>query len=368
MNRRLILTLISLAVLMGTSAFAQLNNPQDILNLLQQIQGGDALPGGTTGGGLPPALDPSLFQGMIPTIQFTSLSATPSSPNPGEKFKVIAQIPSADANATNFSWTVSGRTRSDLSGRGRHTIELTAGDAGTAIRVDVRATPPQGDPETSSLAIYVSDIALVWQADTYIPKWYKGKALPSSNSEITITAIPRISLGGSVIRPENLIYQWSINDDTRAQSGVGSNIFRFKAGSFEGRLHWIRVVVEDSQKRIRKTGELLIAPRSPRAVIYASSPLGGIEPRSAVSSLSATKDALVDLLAEPFFFAGKSRNSFSFSWRTAGVASEGLPENPYILSVDTRGATSAQIPVSVTVDDNDIFTAPATKNGVLKIQ
>ena len=38
MNRRLILTLISLAVLMGTSAFAQLNNPQDILNLLQQIQ------------------------------------------------------------------------------------------------------------------------------------------------------------------------------------------------------------------------------------------------------------------------------------------------------------------------------------------
>lgn len=371
MGKKLIITAITM--LIGTVAYAQQPDLTQILQQIQQLQqlqtGGAAstLPGGTTGG-LPGGLDPSIFGGIIPQIQFTSLSATPSSPNPQEKFTVKAQIPSADANATGFSWTVSGRARSDLSGRGKHTIELTAGEAGSAIRIDVRATPPGGDTETASLIVYVSDLTLVWSADTYIPKWYKGKALPSPNSEITVIALPKISIGGSLIRPENLIYQWSIDNTQRALSGVGANVFRFKAGSFEGNLHWVRVTVEDTQKRIRKTGELLIAPRSPRAVIYASSPLGGIEQRAAISTLSAIKDAVVDLVVEPFFFAGKSKGNFSFSWRIAGVTTEGAPENPHILSVDTRNVPSAKVPISVSVDDNDIFTAPAVKSGTLRIQ
>ncbi|MBI2122220.1 MAG: hypothetical protein HYT98_03790 [Candidatus Sungbacteria bacterium] len=356
-------------IMLSVTALAHAQTPQqpDMTQILQQLQQFQQLQQGGAGG-LPGGLDPSLFGGIIPQVQFTSLSATPSSPNPQEKFTVKAQIPSADANSVNFSWTVSGRARSDLSGRGKHTIELVAGEAGSALRIDVRATPPGKDTETASLAVYVSDLALVWQADTYVPRWYKGKALPSSNSEIIVTALPKISLAGSAIRPENLIYQWSIDNTERALSGVGVNVFRFKTGAFSSRLHWIRVAVEDTQKRIRKTGELLIAPQNPRAVIYAFSPLGGIEPRSTVSNFSVMKDALVDLLAEPFFFAGKSRNNFSFSWDVGGSGAGGTPENPYILSVDTRGTRSSNIPVSVAVDDGDIFTAPAIKSGVLKIQ
>lgn len=361
--------LFTLIIILSVTALAYAQAPQqpDMTQILQQLQQFQQLQQGGAGG-LPGGFDQSILDGIIPIPQFTSLSATPFSPNPQEKFTVKAQIPSANANATNFSWTVSGRARSDLSGRGKHTIELTAGEAGSAIRIDVRATPPGGDTETASLTVYVSDLALVWRADTYVPRWYKGKALPSSNSEIIVTALPKISLVGSIIRPENLIYQWSIDDTERALSGVGANVFRFKTDAFSGHLRWIRVVIEDTQKRIRKTGELLIAPQNPRAVIYASSPLGGIEPRSVVSNFSVVKDALVDLLAEPFFFAGKSKREFSFSWNVGGSDTGGTPENPYILSVDTRETRSSNIPISVTVDDGDIFTAPATKTGVLSIK
>lgn len=276
-----------------------------------------------------------------------SLSSTPSSPSPGKSFTVHANTPSTDPNTAFFNWIVEGKARKDLSGFGKKEINLTAGTVGSLTRVSVSVSQGGKPLGSSSLSVRSADLALTWAAETLVPKWYQGKALPSPGSVVNIIAVPQIVIG-SAIAPRDLIYRWGLDDEENVLVGVGEDILSIKTSDFPRSSHRITVAVEDVGRSVKKTGEIFINTVSPRLVIYASTPLGGVEPRLAHSFFNTELRGLIDFIAEPFFFPVKSRKELSFRWSVAGNETAGTPENPQVLTVDTNGQQPSAIQIQTT--------------------
>mgnify|MGYP001588896948 FL=1 len=282
-----------------------------------------------------------------------SLVATPSSPSPRETVLIEASTPTFDQESAFFSWTVNGNLRPEFSGQGKNQITLTAGEIGSTLQVNVEASAPQGTGGTASLSVRVSDLALTWLAETYTPKWYKGKALPVQNSVVNIVAIPRFVIGGREIPSRNLIYRWGLDDEDRALSGVGSQVFQVQISIMPKISHHIRVTIEDPGGQIRREGELFIVPVRPRLALYPSSPLGGIEFRSSPAFYQTATRGILDFQAEPFFFPVKSKKELPFRWTVGGVEGRGTPGEENLLSINTGERPVPLIPLSVSVQIPD---------------
>lgn len=297
-----------------------------------------------------------------------SLVAVPLSPSPGETVVIEASTPTFDQNSAFFSWTVDGRTRPELSGQGKNRIELTAGQIGSSLRVSVEASAAQGAGGNASLTLRVSDLALTWFAETYVPKWYKGKALPTQGSVVSIVAVPRFLIGGREVSPQNLIYRWGLDDEDRALSGVGAEVFQIRASDAPKTSHQIRVRIEDTAGQIIKEGEIFIVPKRPRLAIYPATPLGGIEFRSSPTFYLTPARGIIDFQAEPFFFPVKSRKELPYQWSVGGVEAKGTPGEEHGVSLNTGDSPVPLLPLSVAVSIPDSVISTVSKTLTLFLQ
>lgn len=277
-----------------------------------------------------------------------SLNSSPHSPSPGQEVAVQAATPTFDKHAALFTWTVDGKQRPDFSGQGRNEIRLTAGDVGSVVRVSVAVSPSGGPGSTAALTIRVSGLSLVWSAETSIPRWYKGKTLPSAGSVVGIAAVPEFVIDGRRLAPENLIYRWTLDDQTNALSGLGEQVFRVKTSDIPKTQHQVELVVEDRDKKIRKNGRITITPANPRAVIYPSTPLGGIEFRTAQSPLGQTR-GLMDFTGEAFFFPVSSKQDLSWSWDIGGALITPSFASPYLATIDTAQYPQGSTPLTLRI-------------------
>ncbi len=319
-----------------------------------------------------PAAQPEFVVPEIPLptiVEPLSLTARPGSPAPGQKVTVTADTPTADPLFTTFTWSVNGAVQRDASGRGKNTITVTAPQTvGGTMRVSATATFGDGKSSSASLTLRVSDLVIAWIAETYTPRWYRGKALPTPQSIVRFVALPNFVIDGQRLSPENLVYRWNLDDEGTVSEGRGAQIFRLKISDVLGNTHNVRVTIEDSQKRIRKVGDAFITIMSPEAAVYASSPLGGIEPRRALATLATNERGTLDFQIEPFYYPVASRRALTYQWNIASAAPQGTAEKPEILTVSTDGELPGVIPFSVTVRSAALPLVPITKTFNLWLQ
>ncbi len=285
--------------------------------------------------------------------QSVSVVATPSSPSPNDTMSIEAVTPLFDKDTAFFSWTINGKSRQDLSGQGKSVITLIAGKVGSVINASVIATRTNGQGGQASLAILVSDLALTWFAETYIPKWYRGKALPIQNSIIDVIAIPNVAVDGSHIASKNLIFRWTLDDETNLQTGLGKDTFRMQFSQFTKQTYHVHEVLEDVQKKIRKEGDLFINPNSPLVDIYPFSPLDGIASRIGEGVMLSSKRGFLDFIIEPFFLPVASKHDLAYTWSVDQNRVSGAADNPYLLTIDTENETEREILISATAKTKD---------------
>ena len=279
-----------------------------------------------------------------------ALIATPQSPSPGQKVTITTQATSFDIQRTQYTWTVDGEPRPDASGPGRNSYVFTAAEVGSTKHIDVQAEPMNGRAVTASLIVYTIDIAMTWTADTYTPKWYKGKALPIPQSLIRVAAIPTIIIEGITIPAEKLIYTWEQNGE-RVLYGVGKQIFEFQEPEQAWDTPTIVLTLEDRERRIQKEARVMIVSQIPQAVIYQSFPLGGIEFRRGASAFFPVPPGIIDVQIEPFFFNKQSKYNFSYEWLVQGNPVSGSPKNPFLLTLDTQQQSLNDVSIYATVQD-----------------
>lgn len=283
-----------------------------------------------------------------------SLVADPSSPSPRTQYTITASTPTFDKDLANFDWVIDGKARPDFSGVGANEITLSAGAVGSLTKIGVSVSRPTGDGGSSSLTVIPSELSLPWIAETSAPAWYRGKALPTPGARVSVITVPRIIIGGSALNPDSLIYRWRIDSDKESLVGSGKRVFSFTASTLPQTTHQIDVSVEDLNGRIHKEGRALITTDAvPRVVLYASSPLGGAEPRSAGSA--AARSGLFDIIAEPFFFPLSSVASLGYDWNIDGNPAPASVQNPRIATIDATGRANQNISVGAVVRGVNLF-------------
>lgn len=292
-------------------------------------------------------------QGPTTFVPPFSIVANPAAPSPGENITLTVDTPTFDKNAATYTWTLNGKTLIDQSGLGRRGITAQAGEVGSSIKVSVTATEPNGAQHSTTLSVPVADLIITWTAQTSIPKWYKGKALPSAGAKVRLVAMPTFVANGTVIPPSQLMYTWLI-DGNPFTSGAGMQVVEVNASKIPLMSPVVYLLVEDNTKKISKDIRVGVFAQTPQVLAYQTFPLGGIEPRTALSSMMVPNQGLVDIQLEPFYFP-KPKKDLAYAWTVNGIQLQGQPGAPYILTIDPAGVKNSHAGIVASVSDSDDY-------------
>lgn len=224
-----------------------------------------------------------------------TLEASSVNPDAGETVTLEVITFAFDRSAASYRWYIDGILQRDASGRGRSKFSTQAGSEGTAKNIRTEVTLPNGSVHAKNAAIQTLSAPLYWWADAAVPYWYKGKALPSVGSRVTIFALPNVR------NPSGISYQWRTNGSIDV-SASGTD-----KPTFPLRLNFpvaeeVEVSMRDSAGAFAKTVRMEIEPALPRVGIYELRPLSGIVFERLLTEFSAPAGEPYDFLAVPFFF------------------------------------------------------------------
>ena len=242
------------------------------------------------------------------------LSANPSQPNPGEEVTVSVDSFSFEKERSNFDWYVNGKFIRDASGVGKSYYTFTAGSLGSSYAVQAKITLPNGIANSKTLTIQVVDLSFYWWTNTYIPPWYKGKALPTAGSPVSIMAIANTP----GLDASRFIYTWTINNSLMPNSsGTGKNIYSYtqEFPDFQDR---VSVLIENYSKTVSKEKTFLSYTTNPRINFYAVSPALGEDTPRVLTRLEAGMGSSVSVLAEPFFYPQGELPLLAYTWQVNG--------------------------------------------------
>src|SRR5258708_6862894 len=155
-----------------------------------------------------------------------TIDISPGNPIPYENTIVTLKSFSVNLDTVPISWFVNGGNT--LSGIGKKNFSLKAPAANKETVVQAKIQLPDGEID-KTLTIQPSIMVLLWQAnDSYVPPFYKGKALPMEDSEIKVVAMPEIRTKTGNVDSKNLTYDWKKDYNNDAErSGYGKNFYLY---------------------------------------------------------------------------------------------------------------------------------------------
>lgn len=261
------------------------------------------------------------------------VSVSPKNPAPYENTTITLSSFAANLDTVTITWLVGGKV--SLSGIGKKSFAITAGASGTEARVEARIMLPDGEID-KNIVVRPGVLTLLWQAnDSYVPPFYKGKALPTSDSDIKVVAMPEIKTGSMVVNPKNLAYAWK-KDYTNMQdgSGYGKNFFVF-SNDYLDDLNNIGVVASTVDQQYFSEGNIDIVTYSPVISFYKKDPeLGTIWEQALGNAHRIVGDEVV--VAAPYFISPKDirRPDLVWSWFiNDAMVSVSYPKNVIPLKV-----------------------------------
>ena len=157
-------------------------------------------------------------------------------------------------------------------------------------------------------------MVLLWQAnDSYVPPFYKGKALPSPDSNVKVVAMPEIKSGSQMVNPSNMVYAWT-QDYTNSQeaSGYGKNSFTYRSDYLEN-LNSISVVASTIDQKYSSEASINIGMTQPKIVFYKNDAnLGTIWEQALSDGHRIQGDEVIE--AAPYFISPKDIRIPTLTW------------------------------------------------------
>ncbi|QQG42704.1 MAG: hypothetical protein HYW15_00555 [Candidatus Giovannonibacteria bacterium] len=278
-----------------------------------------------------------------------TLNVSPQSPRAGSAVTVTARSFAFDGRRASFAWFLGGKKVD--SGVGLSEKTFTAGKLGTELNIIVEVASVEGLFYEARANINVADIDFVVHPLTHTPLLYRGAALATPGSEVGIIAVPHLFRNGAKLKPQNLIYEWSLDrKPLLSQSGGGRNKLLLRLADIRGGEYEIslRVSAADNEIFTGKTARFKTA--APEIVFYKTNPLTG-QGSSALSSFFARAGEQFSILAEPFYFGLDSLSRAGFDWRANGEKINPDAGNPRLLNLEAPAGAESAADVSITIKD-----------------
>jgi hypothetical protein len=239
------------------------------------------------------------------------VDVSPESPAPGENVNITLSSYANNLDTVPISWSVGGRTVS--SGVGMKTFSLIAPAAGAESRVVATISLPDGNIQKVVL-VRPTLMVLLWEAtDSYVPPFYKGKALPTPDSQIKVVAIPEIRNGGQTVNPKNMAYSWkknSTNDSTA--SGYGKNSYSYTNDYLE-EMESVSVVATTTDQKYSAEGQITVSAYQPKILFYKhDESLGTLWERAIPNGYVIEGNEIIE--AAPYFISPEDLRVPSLVW------------------------------------------------------
>ncbi len=289
------------------------------------------------------------------------VNVMPAHPGPYQTVTISVEDFSRDLNKVEMLWSVNGEVVT--SGIGLKKIQVKTGAIGSATKVTMNMG---GSVEEVVLRPSVTD--LLWQADTFTPPFYKGKALHSAQDPIIVMSEPFIvTSNGTRLDPDELIYKWMIDGKVNASaSGHGKKTFSITPSILQKPIN-VSVVVSSTDGAYSSEAAINIPTSAPEIVFYENHPLFGIEFGKALNEGDFTiHDSEANIIAEPFFFSNEQRttNFLSYRWNLNDSTVDQDGEEIVVRKPEGQGSGRSSISLEVKNLDRFMQTATAKMHAI----
>lgn len=289
------------------------------------------------------------------------ISLTPVHPGPGEPVRLTVTSPLYDLAESTITWSGNGVVIAQ--GEGVTEATVTTGKVGTETLITVSISGANGSASIST-SIIPSSIDLLWEADSYTPPFFKGRALPSAGSRVRLMAIPHLSKpGGREIAASDLTYTWKKDGAViKSASGKGKT-----SATLEGPLLFdstlISVEALSADRSVSGAQSVRIENIEPILTLYQDQPLFGIAFHRALANTTAIHESEMSFFAAPYFApvqkVSDARLSFEWEVNRTDVVPDRTRPNEITINADNSSG-EAQIQLSVTHATNYFFSAANT--------
>lgn len=232
---------------------------------------------------------------------------TPPNPAPLENTTITLSSYVNNLDSVLITWFTNGKKAS--SGIGKKSFSLNAPAQGSEITVIAAVALPDGEVETSVI-IRPAPLVLLWQAnDSYVPPFYKGKALPVLDSEIKVVAMSEIK----GIDPKNMTYAWKKDYENEAGgSGYGKNFFTYSSDYLE-KSHNISVSASTIDQKYSSEASIDIGSVEPKILFYKNDlNLGTIWEKALTNPHNVSGSEFIE--AAPYFISPKEIQNPRLVW------------------------------------------------------
>jgi hypothetical protein len=206
-------------------------------------------------------------------------------------------------------------------GLGSKTFSVPAPDQGKSLAIGIRFTSPDGAVFTRERVFRSATVDLLWEPlHSYVPPFYKGKTLPSSESQIRFVAIPASTGVSSVGRGSGFIFNWKNSDQNDADaSGINKDSYSI-TNSYLDDSESIGVSVSGTQTSFSASTQESVNMITPLIYFYEQDPLLGTDYSHALLDRFTMTSKETTLVAAPYFLSPKNFTSdaVSFTWIVNG--------------------------------------------------
>lgn len=279
------------------------------------------------------------------------ISVVPEFPGPFEDVNISVENFSTDLNKTTISWSLNGKVQK--SGVGLKRFVFKSGALGSETLVDIDMG---GDVQRVS--IRPASVDLLWQADTYTPPFYLGKALHSNQDPVTVVAEPfLVQKNGIRLDPTQLIYKWKKNGVVvDNSSGYGKKSFQVN-GSILLKPIEISVDVSSQSGEYQATASIVVPDTQTETLLYENNPLYGIMfGKELTEKAVALSDTEIRIMSIPLYFSNQQKNGglLEYRWSLNNITVN--QQGNEVIFRKPDGTASGKSLISLAIENKERFT------------
>lgn len=282
-----------------------------------------------------------------------TISANPEYPGPNSIVTLTAESPLLDLEDSDIEWSVNGNS----AGSGQ-SIKVPLGGLGQETDVSVSVSGESGN-DSATLSLVPTSVDLLWEADSYVPPFYRGRAQAGSGSSIRVMAIPHfVNTDGTTVPSSEINFTWKLNgaiDET--QSGLGESSAIFPAATLYDS-DVIDVTAQAQGASLAGESSVTIRTLPPDLVLYEDNPLFGVTYYDALPQSSTASESDTSFAAVPYFANAASANdpSLAYAWTVNGSPVAAAPQDPSEITIDAESAGVASIGLSISNPSDPFFS------------
>jgi hypothetical protein len=269
---------------------------------------------------------------FINTSALPTLELEPATPAPESRVRVTLNAYAIDTASASIAWYKDGSLIPDT--HNAKNISVAVGKLGTRTTIEARITPQSGSPTTVTRVINSADVDLIIESDSYVPSFYRGRALPSAGVVSRVVALPRLSINTD---PATLTYAWNFGGSVLLggpTKGARSVVFRTPPSDT-----LLSLTITDARGAVLVEKSVNIEPADVDIEFYEENPLRGLSHTAIIGTLPIVDEELT-VRAVPYFANPQSfTTTGAVRWYVDRRSVPNTDSNPLLITLRKSGGS-----------------------------